>query len=86
MSELGQIKQQIMQFSAQVGQAAYNIKQLELDMDKQIGFIEQIIGGASDNADKQMIAALEQAKKSVNDAALQLILASNAASDWSARS
>ena len=64
MSELGQIKQQIMQFSAQVGQAAYNIKQLELDMDKQIGFIEQIIGGASDNADKQMIAALEQAKKS----------------------
>ena len=43
MSELGQIKQQIMQFSAQVGQAAYNIKQLELDMDKQIGFIEQII-------------------------------------------
>lgn len=60
--------------------------QLELDMDKQIGFIEQIIGGASDNADKQMIAALEQAKKSVNDAALQLILASNAASDWAARS
>ena len=55
-------------------------------MDKQIGFIEQIIGGASDNADKQMIAALEQAKKSVNDAALQLILASNAASDWAARS
>lgn len=86
MSELGQIKQQIMQFSAQVGQAAYNIKQLELDMDKQIGFIGQIIGGASDNADKQMIAALEQAKKSVNDAALQLILASNAASDWAARS
>ena len=33
-----------------------------------------------------MIAALEQAKKSVNDAALQLILASNAASDWAARS
>ncbi len=86
MSELGQIKQQIMQFSAQVGQAAYNIKQLELDMDKQIGFIEQIIGGASDNADKQMIASLEHAKKSVNDAALQLILASNAASDWAARS
>lgn len=86
MSELGQIKQQIMQFSGQVGQAAYNIKQLELDLNKQIGFIEQIIGGTSDNADKQMIAALEQAKKAVNDAALQLILASNAASDWATRS
>lgn len=78
-SAITDLKTNVTNFAGAAKKLAPQIKQLELDMNKQIALIEKMIGGASDSTDKQLIAALQEAKKSLGNAALSMLNAGDIA-------
>ena len=78
-STIKELKTKVTQFAGGAKKLAPQIKQLELDMNKQIAMIEQMLGGTADATDKQLILALENAKKSLSEAALNMLNAGDIA-------
>ena len=85
MSQLSQLKAQINQVAVNVGQTAASMNAFSQKLQQQIAAINGAIGGTASNEDKQMVAALQQAQKSVQDAAMQMQAASVKAKEWAAK-
>ena len=85
MSQLSQLKAQINQVAVNVGQTAASMNAFSQKLQQQIAAINGAIGGTASNEDKQMVAALQQAQKSVQDAARQMQAASVKAKEWAAK-
>ena len=85
MSQLSQLKAQINQMAVNVGQTAASMNAFSQKLQQQIAAINGAIGGTASNEDKQMVAALQQAQKSVQDAARQMQAASAKAKEWATK-
>lgn len=85
MSQLSQLKAQINQIANNIGQTAVAMNSFSQNLQQQIGAVSNAIGGTASNEDQQMVAALQLAVKSVQDAAVQLQTASTKAKDWATK-
>ena len=84
-SGIGQIKQQVAAIGNQATSLAAQLNSLTSQMQQSIATIQSAIGGTASGEDKEMIAAFEQANKSVQSAAASLQAAGRTAKDWAAK-
>ncbi len=85
MSQLSTLKQQIQQIAQTLATTAQSLNGYSTNLSTQISAVNNAIGGTATNEDKDMIASLQSAQTSVNNAARQLSEASKKAKDWAAK-
>lgn len=84
MSQLQQLKQQIVALGASARQTGQSLAQFDQTFSRQAADIESTISGSSQGKDKQMISSIEDAKRKVHDATAALAKVTQVANQYSA--
>ncbi len=84
MSQLGQVKSQVMQIANDAKSTAGGLSAFKSKFSQAVGQVNATIGGTATGVDKQMIATLQAAEKQLEAAVAALQQAAQAASSWAA--
>ncbi len=85
MSQLGQVKAQVLQIAGDAKSTAGGLSAFKSKFSQAVGQVNATIGGTATGIDKQMIATLQAAEKQLEAAVAALQQAAQAAGDWAAR-
>lgn len=85
MSQLSQVKAQVLQVAGDAKSTAGGLAAFKSKFSQAVGQVNATIGGTATGVDKQMIATLQAAERQLESAILALQQASQAATDWAAR-
>lgn len=82
MSALEQIKAQVIQIAQTAEALASQLSAYSPEFSTSVAEITQAIGGTATDADKKMTTAFQQADEAVKQAAMDMQLAAQKASEW----
>ena len=84
MSQLQQLKQQVTSIGQSANRTAQGLAQFDRSFSQQAAQVEAVIGGSAQNKDREMVAAIEDAKRKVHAAAASLARVTRTADQYSA--
>ena len=84
-SQLGQLKAQLEKLSQDCRTTAGNIQAFEKAFSQSSAQVQGLIGGTATKADQEIVAVLQQASKSVEEAVSSLARAAKAARDYASQ-
>ena len=79
-----QLKQQITDIGRSARRTAQGLAQFDRSFSQQAAQVEAVIGGSAQNKDREMVAAIEDAKRKVHAAAASLARVTRTADQYSA--
>lgn len=85
MSQLGQVKSQVMQIAGDAKSTAGGLSAFKSKFSQAVSQVQATIGGTATGVDKQMIATLQAAERQLEAAVAALQQAAQSAGDWAAR-
>ena len=85
MSQLGQVKSQVMQIAGDAKSTAGWLSAFKSKFSQAVSQVQATIGGTATGVDKQMIATLQAAERQLEAAVAALQQAAQSAGDWAAR-
>ena len=84
MSQLQQLKQQVTDIGRSARRTAQGLAQFDRSFSQQAAQVEAVIGGSAQNKDREMVAAIEDAKRKVHAAAASSARVTRTADQYSA--